>query len=499
MTPPASRLSVRMLAAALMLLAVPVLGAEQETCFSRQHQKAIVNVRLALNRTGMHMDARFVQSERDCVLACCSEEVKQGAKCNMAVFKSNKPAATDNCLLFHCEKEQDCPLMVAQDGINTYDIFKGVMHPTTARPATTAAQTTTSTTTQAPTTPATTTTILQTTTTTPTQDTIPTQLPTTMTATQPTTTSTTTSTTITTTTTSTTTTKPTTTTLATTTLQSTTTPQPAVTTTTTPATTFAPSTTTTTQSTTTPPPPPIIIIATMPMVTLPPATTTATTTLQDVTPRQATESNPALTVAPITTTTTTNIAATRKPTKMSKKQNKMPKKAKHPVTTTTALLPVQTSMATLRAVTANRKAGHRTTPKPQLATEPTTSTTTHTTTSTVTTATTTTTTTAATPTTTMAAIEPYTTRTSPTAGLVMVAKGAVQSDHTRQNPVSVEGMGQGKAAAARGALKSSLVAVMVLGLASLMLALAVGGRKAMESFDRRHYTRLELNDLHYEV
>lgn len=44
-----------------------------------------------------------------------------------------------------------------------------------------------------------------------------------------------------------------------------------------------------------------------------------------------------------------------------------------------------------------------------------------------------------------------------------------------------------------------MVVMVVLALAVLVLALAVGGRKAMESFDRRHYTRLELNDLHYEV
>ena len=48
-----------------------------------------------------------------------------GAKCNMAVYKARKPAASDNCLLFHCDTEQDCPLMMAGDGVNTYDIFKG--------------------------------------------------------------------------------------------------------------------------------------------------------------------------------------------------------------------------------------------------------------------------------------------------------------------------------------------------------------------------------------
>lgn len=49
------------------------------------------------------------------------------------------------------------------------------------------------------------------------------------------------------------------------------------------------------------------------------------------------------------------------------------------------------------------------------------------------------------------------------------------------------------------AMKKVMVVVVVVALVVLTLAVAVGGRKAMESFDRRHYTRLELNDLHYEV
>lgn len=47
--------------------------------------------------------------------------------------------------------------------------------------------------------------------------------------------------------------------------------------------------------------------------------------------------------------------------------------------------------------------------------------------------------------------------------------------------------------------KNGLVAVVVVMLICLTLVLAIVGRKAMESFDRRHYTRLELNDLHYEI
>lgn len=51
--------------------------------------------------------------------------VSKGAKCNMAVFNANKQPSDDNCFLFHCQTEQDCPLMKAQEGINTYDIYKG--------------------------------------------------------------------------------------------------------------------------------------------------------------------------------------------------------------------------------------------------------------------------------------------------------------------------------------------------------------------------------------
>ncbi|CAK6981620.1 MANSC domain-containing protein 1 [Scomber scombrus] len=162
MTPPASgrpswTLGLLLAATAvLMLMAAPRVSAvEPETCFSRQHQSAIVNVRLALTRPGAAMDSRVVRSERDCVLACCSKEVKPGAKCNMAVFNANKQASENNCFLFHCQTEQDCPLMKAQEGINTYDIYKGLIHPTTIRPVTTvaAAATTTTTTPALPTPP----------------------------------------------------------------------------------------------------------------------------------------------------------------------------------------------------------------------------------------------------------------------------------------------------------------------------------------------------------
>ncbi|XP_042070662.1 MANSC domain-containing protein 1 [Haplochromis burtoni] len=450
----------------IVMISLPVSALEPETCFSRQHQSAIVDVRLSLNRPTTAMDARVVHSERDCVLACCSEEVKPGAKCNMVVFNGNKHAGDENCFLFHCQMEQDCPLTKAQEGINTYDIYKGLLHPTTVRPSTTTTITTT--TTLAPTTPTTA------------QPTTPKSITTTM--------------------------PPTTITMTTT------------TTTTQPTTTTLPSTTTSTPtstSTPTPTPPPIIIIATMAAVTSSPTTAKA---------------------SPLSTT------SMKKPNKTTKKQTKTSRKGKiHPIsitttqpthtstpTTTPNTTPTTTPTTSFPVVTMNKDAKYRTTEKFQPNTETTTTTTTTlpttttplTTTLSTTTTTTTTTTTPPTTTTTIPSTtttkpptspstttptttttttttttEAPTTRTTPAVTLLIVPKGAVQSDHILQNSSAA----RGKGIAAHGAMKSGMVAFVVLVLAILTMALAIGGRKAMESFDRRHYTRLELNDLHYEV
>lgn len=73
MTPPARPLLLLLM---VMMTSLPASAVEPETCFSRQHHSAIVNVRQA--RPSSAMSARKLQSERDCVLACCSEDVKPG-------------------------------------------------------------------------------------------------------------------------------------------------------------------------------------------------------------------------------------------------------------------------------------------------------------------------------------------------------------------------------------------------------------------------------------
>ncbi|MCJ8743155.1 hypothetical protein PDJAM_G00090550 [Pangasius djambal] len=105
------------------------LSSSGETCYSRQHRDTIVNVRKALDHQKTVMDVRKKEAERDCILACCSKELKPGIKCNMVVYKPSSQDSIENCYLFHCETEQDCPLMSAKPGTNTYDIFKGLTHP----------------------------------------------------------------------------------------------------------------------------------------------------------------------------------------------------------------------------------------------------------------------------------------------------------------------------------------------------------------------------------
>ncbi|XP_014898828.1 MANSC domain-containing protein 1 [Poecilia latipinna] len=413
MTPPSDLRPLPGLLFVMLLMSLPAAALEPETCFSRQHQGAAINVRVALSRDAAAMMARIVRSERDCVLACCSEEVRTGARCNMAVFKANKQAGEHNCLLFHCPTELDCPLMKAAEGSNTYDIYKGLSHPPTLRPVpmTTTLQTTSTSTstTSAPTTPTTT------------QPTSTTSTPTTVQA-----------------------------------LHST--PQPS---------------------------PPIIIIATEPAGSPPTNTTTTTTT----------------TIGPSSTFTT------RKPNKTSKKQNKTTKKAKsHPAltTTTTTTQTAPSSMTSLPAETGRKEVEDKHTSVPETTTSATTTTVAPATSTTTTTPTTTVTfpiTTTTLPPTTISTTEPTTTVTAQPPSLIFIPKDPVQSEPDLQpgHPTLNSSSSRGKAVAAQGALKGSVVAFMVLALAVLTLALAVGGRKAMESFDRRHYTRLELNDLHYEI
>ncbi|XP_051546562.1 MANSC domain-containing protein 1 [Myxocyprinus asiaticus] len=396
---------------------------DKETCYSRQHRDVIVDVRFALANNGTIMSPREKPSEKDCILSCCSEDVTPGVKCNLVVYKPPEDSSGENCIFFHCPSEQDCPLMVAKAGINTYNIFKGLTHPATKVNGRTTAKLTTTTTTPTPTT----------TTTTPT-----------------------TTTTITTTTTSTT--KPTTTTTPPPTTQTTTTTT--TTTLTTPATTNTTNTPESTEGTFTES---AIILVTMAMT--PPTTTTTTTTTQSTT---------TTTTTPSTTkrsTSTTSTKAPRAPQHPPVKTNR-PKKPSKPLRGPEphVVKPVKvTKMPTTQPITTT------TTQKP-----------------------TTTTTTTTVPTTTTTTAPAATERT--TAVVLEIENDSKERSLDRDSLVPpVLGSAPGKPKVSRMMWKNSLVAIVVITLVFLVLILALVARKAMESFDRRHYTRLELNDLHYEI
>ncbi|TWW64382.1 hypothetical protein D4764_22G0000290 [Takifugu flavidus] len=107
-----------------LITSLPVSAAEEETCFFRQHRSATVSAAQTLNPAAAASDARVVPSEQACIRACCATLVKPGARCNMVVFNGNRNGGEENCFLFHCQGEQDCPLRKALDGTNTYDIYK---------------------------------------------------------------------------------------------------------------------------------------------------------------------------------------------------------------------------------------------------------------------------------------------------------------------------------------------------------------------------------------
>ncbi|KAI7792205.1 MANSC domain-containing protein 1 precursor, partial [Triplophysa rosa] len=361
-----------LLLACVLLHACSVTSeSDRETCYSRQHRGVTVNIRLALTK-GTVMIPQKKPSEKDCILTCCSEDVKPGVKCNLVVYKPVEESSGENCHLFNCPSEQDCPLMAAEAGVNTYNIFRGLTHPTTKVNGRTTAKPATAVNTQLSTTTPRTTTI--------------TAAPTT------------------------------------------------------------PQTTTSTQQT----------------------TTTITTSAAE-TEEEPTETHVILQTTHMTSTTTTT----------------------QPTTTQSTSTVTKARAHQRPAVKPNRKPNkpmrgpESHSFKPTKAKTPTTQ---PTTTTPTTTTITTTTTTSTTITTSSSAVSPA------SAGTPVV----LLDIESKQRAVDVSSA-PGKNRFSRMMWKNSLVAVVVITLIFLLLILALVARKAMESFDRRHYTRLELNDLHYEV
>ncbi|KAJ8411329.1 hypothetical protein AAFF_G00173350 [Aldrovandia affinis] len=115
--------------AAGLLVAAVLLGTATATtasappterCLSKQHVNTIVNVRVALSQKTTVMDSCVTPTQQACVRDCCSKDLVPGFKCNMVVYRLNKPLGSDNCYLFHCEREEDCPL-IAMEGANPFD------------------------------------------------------------------------------------------------------------------------------------------------------------------------------------------------------------------------------------------------------------------------------------------------------------------------------------------------------------------------------------------
>ncbi|XP_077399759.1 MANSC domain-containing protein 1 isoform X2 [Vanacampus margaritifer] len=434
--------------ALVLALTLACVHSQREPCFSRQHQNAAVNTRAAIAAVGAPV-ARSLATEQECVLACCSQPVQQGAKCNMVVFNGNKRGGEDNCFLYHCPNERDCPLMKAPPGVRTYDIFKGVIHPSTARPVATTTSTC----------------------------------------------------------------RP----LATTTIAAT--PAPAPTAAGDAA--LAPVLVTTTA------PKRMDKMAKKQNKTKTNKKTKSHLANEEAGPRTADKlpmnTPPAVTVPPTTSPpppstspptsppTTTTAAVTPPPMTMTPPTTNVtpPPIIMTPPTTIWSPLPTATTLpttTTLLAPVTTQPPPSTTTPPPSTTTPPPSTTTPPPSTTTPPPSTTTPpTTTAMTPplTVTPTTIPPPTTTSTPSSTLI-TPTSITSSSRRSQTPKVLVGPHSDTAQntsvkTATGSLKSGAVAMMVVGAAVLMLALAAGGRKAMESFDRRHYTRLELNDLHYDL
>ncbi|KAJ8367598.1 hypothetical protein AAFF_G00314480 [Aldrovandia affinis] len=120
-----------LLTATLLVLGT-VSASSAQGCFTKPHREMTVNVRVAMAITTTAMRATYAPSELHCLRACCAKDTKDFF-CNLAIFKPNKPQGPENCYLFHCMREKDCPLL-AMGGVNTFNIFRDRLAPPTIGP-----------------------------------------------------------------------------------------------------------------------------------------------------------------------------------------------------------------------------------------------------------------------------------------------------------------------------------------------------------------------------
>uniref|UniRef100_A0A3B3Q370 Uncharacterized protein n=1 Tax=Paramormyrops kingsleyae TaxID=1676925 RepID=A0A3B3Q370_9TELE len=355
-------------------------SATTKQCFSKERTNLIINASAAFLARTTVLDLINVSPN---TIIICAFYFLAVFKCNWAVYRPDKPSGSENCYLFYCEREEDCPL-IPMNGVNSYNIFTGVDYPSMNHLTTTKA------------------------------------------ATQPSTT-----------------------------------PRVTIRVTAKPTYVTTPSTPTATTHTST-----AVTTPTQPVTTTQPTTTTITTLPPTITQPSISTTLPSITstepsITTTTTTTTTTVTTSTQPA--SSRQ------------TTTTIQPASTTQQ-LPATTR--------TPQPS-------STTAHT--------------------------QPTTTLTSTTPTLLMTQRSAASMTPLQVTAKEAKSMLVAPPPPAppttkpghtnppkrntvhQRTLKSTLEVAVVVGLVFLALVIALVGRKAMESFNRRQYTRLELNDLYYDV
>nr|XP_033808096.1 MANSC domain-containing protein 1 [Geotrypetes seraphini]XP_033808097.1 MANSC domain-containing protein 1 [Geotrypetes seraphini]XP_033808098.1 MANSC domain-containing protein 1 [Geotrypetes seraphini] len=108
----------------LVLYMSPILCTSQQ-CSTEKLSDLIINITSALSKGVMNVEPVHASTEEACLNLCCSHgNISENKNCNFMTFDTQKAINLPNCYLFYCPTKEACPLK-SSIGLVSYKIVKG--------------------------------------------------------------------------------------------------------------------------------------------------------------------------------------------------------------------------------------------------------------------------------------------------------------------------------------------------------------------------------------
>nr|XP_014353462.1 PREDICTED: MANSC domain-containing protein 1 isoform X2 [Latimeria chalumnae] len=104
-----------------LLLCVLPSPSAAEHCFTDQMEDVIIDIKAALPLGVRSREPLYTAAAEVCTNLCCDGVKINEKKCNLVIFDFRKHPQQDNCYLFHCPSAEACPMKTLK-GLKSYRI-----------------------------------------------------------------------------------------------------------------------------------------------------------------------------------------------------------------------------------------------------------------------------------------------------------------------------------------------------------------------------------------